>query len=106
MRIGYNTWSMATVPYQTFISALSDIGFTAIAISVVPGYTIAGRHVPNAADQTQLSASDRKHIKQACEERDLMLPSLIGNQSLVELDAERNSAAVQRLRDTVDLCAD
>ena len=43
MRIGYNTWSMATVPYRTSSPALSDIGFTAIAISVVPGYTIGGQ---------------------------------------------------------------
>ena len=31
---------MATVPYADFIPGLSDIGFTAIAISVVPGYTM------------------------------------------------------------------
>jgi len=43
MRIGYNTWSMAKVPYQAFIPGLSDIGFRAIAISVVPGYTIGGQ---------------------------------------------------------------
>jgi sugar phosphate isomerase/epimerase len=106
VRIGYNTWSSASVGYQTFIPALSDIGFRAIAISVVPGYTIAGKYIPNAADQAQLTASDRKHIKQAFKERDLQLPSLIGNQSLVELDADRNAAAVQRLRDSIDLCAD
>jgi sugar phosphate isomerase/epimerase len=106
MRIGYNTWSCASVPYQTFIPALARIGFRAIAISVVPGYQIAGRHVPNAADQAQLTADDRKRIKQAFEERDLKLPSLIGNQSLVELDPERTAAAMNRLRETIDLCAE
>ena len=50
MRIGYNTWSMATVPYTEFIPGLSDIGFGAIAISVVPGYTIGGIFSPVAAD--------------------------------------------------------
>jgi inosose dehydratase len=106
MRIGYNTWSMATVPYTTFIPGLSDIGFTAIAISVVPGYTIGGQYVPNAADQERLTREDRARIKQAFEERGLALPSVIGNQSLVEDDPERNAAAMQRLRDSIDLCVE
>jgi inosose dehydratase len=106
MRIGYNTWSMATVPYTTFIPGLSDIGFTAIAISVVPGYTIGGGYVPNAADQERLTREDRARIKQAFEERGLQLPSVIGNQSLVEDDPERNAAAMQRLRDSIDLCVE
>ena len=106
MRIGYNTWSMATVPYTTFIPALSDIGFTAIAISVVPGYTIGGAYVPNAADQERLTRHDRARIRQAFEERGLELPSVIGNQSLVEDDPERNAAAMRRLRDSIDLCVE
>jgi sugar phosphate isomerase/epimerase len=106
MRIGYNTWSMATVPYTTFIPRLSDIGFTAVAISVVPGYTIGGSYVPNAADQERLTREDRARIKQAFEERGLELPSVIGNQSLVEDDPERNAAAMQRLRASIDLCVE
>jgi inosose dehydratase len=106
MRIGYNTWSMATVPYETFIPALSDIGFRAIAISVVPGYTIGGRWVENAAAQDRLSADDRRRIKAEFEQRDLKLPSVIGNQSLVEDDAARNALALQRLRSTIDLCVE
>ena len=34
MRIGFNTWSIARVPYQDFIPQLAEIGYTAIAISV------------------------------------------------------------------------
>src|ERR1700674_4882954 len=101
MRIGYNTWSMATVPYQTFIPGLNDIGFTAIAISVVPGYTIGGTWVEHAAALDRLAADDRRRIKRAFEERDLKLPSVIGNQSLVEDDATKNARAMQRLRDSI-----
>ncbi|MGI9145611.1 MAG: sugar phosphate isomerase/epimerase family protein [Chloroflexota bacterium] len=97
---------MATVPYTEFIAGLSDIGFTAIAISVVPGYTIGGQHVANAADQERLSAADRQRIKQSFVERGLLLPSLIGNQSLVEDDPDRNAAAMQRLRGTIELCVE
>jgi len=106
MRIGYNTWSMARVPYEAFIPGLSDIGFRAIAISVVPGYTIGDQWVQNAAALDRLSADDRRRIKSAFEERDLKLPSIIGNQSLVEDDATRHAIAMQRLRDSIDLCVE
>src|SRR5712691_4736024 len=106
MRIGYNTWSMAKVPYTEFIPGLSEIGFKAIAISVVPGYTIGGQWVENAAALDRLSADDRRQIKAAFVERDLKLPSVIGNQSLVEEDAARNAVAIQRLRDSIDLCVE
>ena len=106
MRIGYNTWSMATVPYETFIPCLSDIGFRAIAISVVPGYTICGQWVENAGALDRLAADDRRRIKAAFEERDLRLPSVIGNQSLLEDDTARNKIALQRLRGSIDLCVE
>jgi sugar phosphate isomerase/epimerase len=106
MRIGYNTWSMARVPYTDFIPGLSDIGFGAIAISVVPGYTIGGQWVENAAALDRLSADDRRQIKQAFVDRDLKLPSVIGNQSLVEDDAHKNALAMQRLRASIDLCVE
>jgi sugar phosphate isomerase/epimerase len=106
VRIGFNTWSIARVPYQDFIPRLADIGYRAIAISVVPGYTIGGEYVPNAADQERLSGDDRRRIKRAFEERDLALPSLIGNQSLVHDDPEQNEAALTRLRGSIDLCVE
>jgi inosose dehydratase len=104
MRIGYNTWSMATVPYETFIPALSEIGFRAIAISVVPGYPIGGVHVENATALDRLGPDDARRIKHSMAERDLKLPSIIGNQSLVETDAAKSDEALDRLRRTVDLC--
>ena len=97
---------MATVPYTEFIPGLSDIGFTAIAISVVPGYTIGGQHVANAANLEGLSVADRRCIKQAFEERGLLLPSIIGNQSLVEEDPDRNATNINRLRGAIELCVE
>jgi sugar phosphate isomerase/epimerase len=106
MRIGYNTWSMATVPYATFIPCLADIGFGAIAISVVPSYQIGGQRVDNAAALETLTADDRKKIRAAFRERDLKLPSIIGNQSLVEESAEARRGALDVLRREIDLCAE
>jgi sugar phosphate isomerase/epimerase len=106
MRIGYNTWSMATVPYQTFIPALAEIGYTAIAISVIPHYGIGGRRVPNAADLDNLTQEDRRRIKEEFERRGLELSAIIGNQPIIEDDPERSKAGLQRLRETIDLCVD
>ena len=106
MRIGYNTWSMATVPYETFIPALADMGFRAIAISVVPGYQIGGRRVPNAGALDRLSTDDRRRIRQELRERDLELPSVIGNQSLVHADSSARRSALDMLKREVDLCVE
>ncbi|MBI3970324.1 MAG: sugar phosphate isomerase/epimerase [Chloroflexi bacterium] len=106
MRIGYNTWSMATVPYQVFIPELAKIGYTAIAISVVPSYGIGGKRVHNAADLATLTKEERQHIRQAFEHRGLELPSIIGNQPIIEDDPEKSKAYMQRLRETIDFCVE
>ncbi len=97
MRIGYNTWSMATVPFEQFVPGLADIGYRAIAISVVPGYRIAGRDVPNAAALDRLGPDERRRLTAMFEERELLLPSVIGNQNLLQDDEAANAEAEQRL---------
>jgi inosose dehydratase len=106
MRIAYNTWSMATVGYEAFIPALADIGFGAIAISVVPQYSIGGQRVDNAGALGNLSADDRRRIRQAFKERGLQLPSIIGNQSLVSPEADARRSAMDFLHQAVDLCVE
>ena len=106
MRIAYNTWSMATVPYGTFIPGLADIGYSAIAISVVPGYTIGGKWVPNACALDSLSSSDRQAIKAGLAEREMHLASVVGNQSLSSTDDNEHTLAMQRLCRAVDLAVE
>jgi sugar phosphate isomerase/epimerase len=106
MRIGYNTWSMATVPYRVFIPELARIGYTAIAVSVVPGYGIGGTQVPNAAALDGLTPDDRRRIKQEFEQRHLELPSVVRNASVVEEDPEASRTHLQRLRDTIDFAVE
>jgi sugar phosphate isomerase/epimerase len=106
VRIGYNTWSLATVPYQAFIPRLAEIGYTAIAISVIAGYTIGGRYVANACDQEGLSADDRKRIKEGLRSRGFVLTSVVGNQPLLHPEAARVEAGLARLRASVELCTE
>jgi sugar phosphate isomerase/epimerase len=106
VRIGYNTWSLATVPYQAFIPRLAEIGYTAIAISVIAGYTIGGAFVPNACDQEQLSDDDRKRIKRGLAERGYVLTSVVGNQPLLHSDPARVASGIERLQESVVLCTE
>lgn len=106
MRIGYNTWSMATVPYDVFIPALAEIGYTSIIISVVPSYGIGGQQVPNAGDLGRLTTADRRRIKAAYEERHLELSAVVGNRPIIEDDPEKSQAYLQRLRETIDFCVE
>ncbi|HEV2121238.1 MAG TPA: sugar phosphate isomerase/epimerase family protein [Chloroflexota bacterium] len=94
------------MPYQTFIPALAEIGFTSIAISVVPSYGIGRQRVPNAGDLARLTPEDRRRIKQEFEQRGLELSAIIGNQSIIDDDPERSKASLQRLRDTIDFCVE
>jgi len=106
VRIAYNTWSMATVPYRTFIPGLADIGYSAIAISVVPGYTIGDKWVPNACALDSLSSSDRHAIKVSLAERAMHLTSVVGNQSLSSTDDDAHTLAMQRLYRAIDLAVE
>jgi inosose dehydratase len=97
---------MATVPYQVFIPRLAEIGYTAIAISVVPGYGIGGRQVPNAADLATLTPADRRRIKEEFEARGLELSAAVGNRPVIEDDPQRSRENLARLRETIDFCAE
>jgi sugar phosphate isomerase/epimerase len=106
VRIAYNTWSMASVPYRTFIPGLADIGYSAVAISVVPGYTIGGKWVPNACALDSLSSSDRQAIKVGLAQRQMHLASVVGNQSVCSTDNDEHTLAMQRLYRAIDLAVE
>ena len=106
MRIGYNTWSMAKVPYSTFLPGLHEIGYTAVTISVIPHYGIGGQRVPNAAELETLTTDDRRRMKQELETRGLELSAIVGNQSMVGDDAGQVERQLQSLRDSINLCVE
>jgi len=97
MKLGYCTWGMPTVPADTFIPFLAQLGYDGIELTVKPGYT------------TQLSvldAAERWRIAQMLKDHHLELPAIAGHMSMVERDpdiAERNWA---QLIGTVDLAID
>jgi sugar phosphate isomerase/epimerase len=102
MRIGYNTWAIPALSYDTVIPALARIGYTAIALSVVPRYG----QTENATSIDALSASDRKRIASMCDALGIELHSVVGNQNIIEDDTEKSRAALDRLRRTIDFCVE
>jgi sugar phosphate isomerase/epimerase len=88
--------------YDAIIPALAQIGYTAIALSVVPSY---GTNV-NATSVDTLTAADRKRIAALCDELGLELHSVVGNQNIIEDDPEKSRVALDRLRRTIDFCVD
>jgi sugar phosphate isomerase/epimerase len=106
MKIGYNTWAIPRLPYDTILPALRRIGYTAVALTVVPGYTINGEWVRNETDVDLLDSTARKRIGALCDELGLELHSVVGNQNIIGGDDEQTQRAMQRLRETIDFCAD
>jgi len=106
MRIGYNTWSMARVPYETFVPGLHNLGYTAITVSVIPAYGIGGQRIPNAGHYADWSAVDRRKIKAEFEARGLELSAIVGNASMVGDDGAQVQANLKQLRNSIDLCAE
>ncbi len=106
MKIGYNTWAIPRLPYETILPELRRIGYTAVALTVVSGYTINGEWVRNATDIELLNTADRQRIGALCNELGMELHSVVGNQNIIGDDAEQARAAMQRLRDTIDFCAE
>ncbi|HEX2035807.1 MAG TPA: sugar phosphate isomerase/epimerase family protein [Chloroflexota bacterium] len=100
MRIGYSTWSMKTTPWQVFLPALHEIGYTAIALDVSPG----GGRRPAANDLATLTPDDRRRLKQECEQRGIAIDAVMGHRNMLSRDADEARAHLQGLKDTIDFC--
>jgi sugar phosphate isomerase/epimerase len=62
--------------------------------------------VPNAAALETLTPQDRRRIKEGFEQQNLELPSVVGNASVVEEDADTSRQNLQRLRDAIDFAVE
>lgn len=97
MKIGYCTWGMPTVPADTLIPFLAQLGYDGVELTVKPGYT---------TELSTLDAAERRRIARMLKDYHLELPALAGHTPMIERDpdiAERNWA---QLTGTVDLALD
>jgi sugar phosphate isomerase/epimerase len=97
MRISYCTWGMMKVEIEQAIPAIARIGYHGIELAVTPGWP---------TDLVILDAPKRKLICQLLSEHGLALSAVAGHTSFCEDDPARNSANMQRLRDSLDLAVE
>ena len=70
MKLGYCTWGMPTVPADTFIPFLAQLGYDGIELTVIPGYTTA---------LSQLDNAERRRIARMLHDHQLALPAIAGS---------------------------
>ena len=97
MKLGYCTWGMPTVPVNTFIPFLAQLGYDGIELTVIPGYTTA---------LSLLDAAERKRIAGLLKEYRLALPAIAGHTHMVERDPDTAALHWSRLTAAVDLALD
>jgi len=97
MKLGYCTWGMPTVPADTFIPFLAQLGYDGIELTVIPGYTTA---------LGLLDAAERRRIAQLLKDHHLELPAIAGHTHMVERDPDTAALHWARLTAAVELAID
>lgn len=97
MQLGCSTWGMPRVPIDEALGSIRRIGYTAVELTVLPGYT---------ADLDTLDAAARRHLRTKLDALGLDLPAIAGHANLLADDASASSEARRRLRAAVDLAVD
>lgn len=97
MKIGYCTWGMPTVPIDTIVPFLAQLGYDGIEPTVIPGYTI---------ELYSMDRAERRRVAQMIRDHGLEMPAVAGHTPLVEADPAKHAANFTRLTDTIDLCVE
>ncbi len=97
MKLGYCTWGMPTVPVDTFIPFLAQLGYDGIELTVIPGYT---------TELSVLDAAERRRIARMLKDHDLALPAIAGHTTMIERDPDTAARQWARLTAAVDLALD
>jgi sugar phosphate isomerase/epimerase len=97
MKLGYCTWGMPTVPVDTFIPFLAQLGYDGIELTVKPGYT---------TELSVLDDAERRRIAQLLKDHHLELPALAGHTPLLERDPDTAGRHWAQLTAAVDLAID
>ena len=97
MKIGYSTWGMPTVPVDTAISHIADLGFDGIELTIIPRFT---------TELSTLDAAERKRIASLLKQHNLALTAIAAHSSLLETDPDAHAKNMWRLKGGVDLAVE
>lgn len=97
MKLGYSTWGMPSVPVETAIRHIAQLGFDGIELTVIPRYT---------TELSALDSDERKRIANLLGKHHLALPAIAAHSSLLETDFEAHTRNLRRLKGAIDLAVD
>jgi inosose dehydratase len=97
MKLGYSTWGMPTVPVDTAISHIANLGFDGIELTIIPRFT---------TELSTLDAAERKRIAALLKQHNLALPAIAAHSNLLETDADAHAKNMWRLKGGVDLAVE
>lgn len=97
MKLGYSTWGMPTVPIDTAIPHLAELGFDGIELTIIPRFT---------TELSTLDTAERKRILSLLQQHNLALPAIAAHSSLLDTDPEGHAKNMWRLKGGVDLAVD
>lgn len=97
MNLGYSTWGMPTVPIDTAIPHLAQLGFDGIELTIIPRFT---------TELSSLDSAARKRISSLLKQHNLALPAIAAHSSLLDTDPEAHAKNMWRLKGGVDLAVD
>ncbi len=97
MKIGYSTWGMPTLPIDTALEHLVNLGFEGVEPTVIPGWS---------TELDTLDKAERKRIRQLFDQHGLEMPAVAGHRSLIEEDPQAHAENWRRLTGGLDLCAE
>ncbi|RKU28664.1 hypothetical protein C6497_07845 [Candidatus Poribacteria bacterium] len=97
MKLGYSTWGMPTVPIDTAITHVSDLGFDGIELTIIPRFT---------TELSTLDTAERKRISTLLKDHNLALPAIAAHSSLLDTDPDVHEKNMWRLKGGVDLAID
>ncbi|MYF99776.1 sugar phosphate isomerase/epimerase [Candidatus Poribacteria bacterium] len=94
MRLGYSTWGMPTVPVDTAISHIANLGFDGIELTIIQRFT---------TELSTLNTAERKRIAGLLKQHNLALPAIAAHSNLMDVDPESHKRNMWRLKGGVDL---
>lgn len=97
MKLGYSTWAMPTLPIDTTVAHLAELGFDAIEIGVLPRFTTA---------LDTMDSAERKRIPHLLREHGLALSAVSAYLSMMETDADQFAQNLDYVQRAVDLAAE
>jgi len=97
MQLGYSTWGMPTVPIDVSIKHLSDLGFDAIEITVLPHFTTG---------LAKLDSSERRRIANLLKQHKLALSAVGAYLNFMEQDSAQFAQNLAYIQGTIDLAVD